>query len=124
MTPRNGFLADGAPPARAIIEFAKTFPKIPALVEQRTRCGKACCRCNRGDLHGPVVYLRWREGGRQRRRYVRRADVDAVRAVLERRRAERVRERIIVAEDLALLRRLERLRRELDATIAGEGRER
>jgi hypothetical protein len=28
-----------------------------SLVEQRRRCGKEGCRCARGELHGPYVYL-------------------------------------------------------------------
>jgi hypothetical protein len=28
-----------------------------SLVEQRRRCGKEGCRCTRGELHGPYVYL-------------------------------------------------------------------
>jgi hypothetical protein len=28
-----------------------------SLVEQRRRCGKDGCRCTRGELHGPYVYL-------------------------------------------------------------------
>jgi hypothetical protein len=28
-----------------------------SLVEQRRRCGKEGCRCMRGELHGPYVYL-------------------------------------------------------------------
>lgn len=28
-----------------------------SLVEQQRRCGKAGCRCTRGELHGPYVYL-------------------------------------------------------------------
>jgi hypothetical protein len=28
-----------------------------SLVEQGRRCGKAGCRCARGELHGPYVYL-------------------------------------------------------------------
>ncbi len=46
------------------------------------RCGKPSCRCARGELHGPYYYRRWREGGRQRRRYVRARDVGEVRAAL------------------------------------------
>ena len=46
------------------------------------RCGKAACRCARGDLHGPYWSLFWREGGRRRRRYVRPADLERVRAAL------------------------------------------
>jgi Family of unknown function (DUF6788) len=28
-----------------------------SLVEQSRRCGKEGCRCTRGELHGPYVYL-------------------------------------------------------------------
>src|SRR5437764_11390271 len=28
-----------------------------SLVEQRRKCGKEGCRCARGELHGPYVYL-------------------------------------------------------------------
>ena len=28
-----------------------------SLVEQRRRCGKEGCRCTRGELHGPYIYL-------------------------------------------------------------------
>jgi uncharacterized protein DUF6788 len=28
-----------------------------SLAEQRRRCGKEGCRCARGELHGPYVYL-------------------------------------------------------------------
>jgi hypothetical protein len=28
-----------------------------SLVEQRRKCGKEVCRCTRGELHGPYVYL-------------------------------------------------------------------
>ncbi len=28
-----------------------------SLVEQQRRCGKEGCRCARGELHGPYVYL-------------------------------------------------------------------
>ena len=49
--------------------------------EWRT-CGKPTCRCGRGDPHGPYWSRRWREGGRQRRRYVRPAELERVRAGL------------------------------------------
>ena len=71
----------------AALDFAETFHKTAALVSYRVRCGKPTCRCAAGEGHGPYWFLRWREGARQRRRYVKAADVDAVRAVVERRRA-------------------------------------
>ena len=70
----------------AALDFAETFHKTAALVSYRVRCGKPNCRCAAGAEHGPYWFLRWREGTVQRRRYVRQADVAAVRAVIERRR--------------------------------------
>lgn len=67
-------------------ETCRLLPKIPpepgTLQAEYRRCGKPSCRCARGARHGPYVYLRWREGGRQRRRYVRAADADGNRAAL------------------------------------------
>ncbi len=51
------------------------------------RCGKPACRCGRGEEHGPYAVLRWRQGGRQRKRLVPYADVPAVLAVIAERRA-------------------------------------
>lgn len=47
------------------------------------RCGKPGCRCARGERHGPYLYRRWRENGRQRRAYVSAVDSDRVRAATE-----------------------------------------
>ena len=60
----------------------KIEPLRGSLQPEWARCGKASCRCSRGELHGPYWSHRWREGGRQRRRYVRPADLEHVRASL------------------------------------------
>ncbi len=53
----------------------KTLPGV--VCAQRVRCGKPGCRCARGPGH--LAYYRfWREGGRLRKCYVRRADLAAV----------------------------------------------
>ncbi len=70
------------------LELAETFHKTPALVAYRVRCGKSSCRCATGEKHGPYWFLRWRDGTRQRRCYVKGNDVTAVLAVLDRRLAE------------------------------------
>jgi hypothetical protein len=80
--------------ARGATEVAKTCPKIPALLPTWKTCGKVGCKCGRGEPHGPYWSLRWRDGAIQRRRYVRAADLLAVRAILEKRREERRRERL------------------------------
>ncbi len=69
-------------------EFAETFHKTPALVCHTVRCGKPTCRCMTGEGHGPYWFLRWRDGAHQHRRYVKKADLAEVRAVVQRRRAE------------------------------------
>jgi hypothetical protein len=63
------------------------LPKTGTLCAQMVRCGKPDCRCTRGQPHGPYHYLFWRQRGRLRKRYVRLADVERVRAEL-RERAE------------------------------------
>jgi hypothetical protein len=54
---------------------ARQFPDLEAVIagslqNQRRRCGKEGCRCARGELHGPYLYLSVRAGGRTRMLYV------------------------------------------------------
>jgi hypothetical protein len=60
----------------------KVVPKMlaGAVIAQYVCCGKAGCRCARGELHGPYWYRKWREGRRQWKAYVKPQDVAAVRA--------------------------------------------
>ena len=117
---KKRFLGD-AGLARAPREVAETFPKIPALVVDYKRCGKAGCRCTTGLPHGPYFYLRWREGPIQRRRYVHASDVPAVRAILEKRRTERNLQRLAFALSLHSCRGLDRLVAEVEARLRAEG---
>ena len=90
-------------PTPSVLELAETLYKTPALVAHRVRCGKPGCRCAAGAGHGPYHFLVWREGGRQRRRYVRQADLEAVRAAVARRRADDLAARLarlLALEDL------------------------
>jgi hypothetical protein len=41
-----------------------------SLVSQRRRCSSAGCRCRRGELHGPYLYLALYAGGRNQTLYV------------------------------------------------------
>ena len=69
----------------------EALPKMGAVCPQWVRCGRAGCRCNSGELHGPYYYLFWREGRRLRKRYVPRAQAPAVQvACMERRERERI----------------------------------
>ncbi len=119
----NGFLP-GAAGSPSAVEVAETLYKTPALVFHRVRCGKPTCRCATAEGHGPFAFLYWREGKTQRRRYVRRAELPAVRAVVDRRRREQASLRAAFADDLALLRRLDHVLRELEAALTAERGER
>jgi len=50
-----------------------------ALVIQRRRCGKPGCRCARGELHGPYVFLTVRQRTGRRLLYIPAALAAAVR---------------------------------------------
>ena len=63
----------------------KTLPGV--VCAQQVRCGKPGCRCARGPGH-LAFYRFWREGGRLRKAYVRRADLESVRAACDARRRE------------------------------------
>jgi len=99
----------------SVLEFAETFHKTPTLVRHRVRCGKPTCRCATGEGHGTYWFLRWREDGVQRRRYVRQADAAAVRAVIARRQRDDREARRAVAAASEDLRRLRTWLRELEA---------
>jgi Family of unknown function (DUF6788) len=60
----------------------KTGPLPGVLIAELVRCGKRCCRCTVGERHGPYLYRRWREGGRQRRAYVPADEAERVRAAI------------------------------------------
>ncbi|WP_390621241.1 DUF6788 family protein [Urbifossiella limnaea] len=64
----------------------KTLPGV--VCAQRVRCGKPGCHCANGQGH-LAFYRFWREGGRLRKRYVRRADLAAVRTACAARQRER-----------------------------------
>jgi hypothetical protein len=54
--------------AAAVTHPEATLPG--ALVQQGRRCSSAGCRCRRGELHGPYLYLTLYAGGRNRTLYV------------------------------------------------------
>jgi hypothetical protein len=108
VTPR-----ENASRGRAPRKSAEMLPKILRLAgangslhTQRVRCGKANCKCARGELHEGYHYFFSRIGGRQFKVYVRREDVAAIRAVIEMRRHTRATWRSEIREASALLRRL------------------
>jgi len=64
--------------------LAKPFPLLAgSLVKQYVICGKPGCRCLRGQKHGPLFYLYWKEQGRSRSLYVPRAKVAELRRQIQ-----------------------------------------
>src|SRR5262245_58841038 len=72
---------------KAVQTLPKTLPG--AVCPQWVLCGREGCRCAQGCPHGPYFYRFWREGGRLRKQYVRRQDVDQVWAQCQARREGR-----------------------------------
>ena len=60
----------------------KITPLPGVLRAELVRCGKPMCHCARGERHGPYLYRRWRDEGRQRRQYVKAGEAERVRAGL------------------------------------------
>jgi hypothetical protein len=54
--------------AAAVERLEATLPG--SLVRQGRRCSSGGCRCRRGELHGPYLYLALYGGGRNRTLYV------------------------------------------------------
>ena len=67
----------------------KTEPLAGAVCVQWKRCGRPNCQCACGRLHGPYYCHFWREGGKLRKSYVRRADVAQMQARCQARRLAR-----------------------------------
>jgi hypothetical protein len=64
--------------------LAKPFPLLAgSLVKQYVLCGKPSCRCQRGEKHGPLYYLYWKEQGRSRSLYIPREKVAELRRQIQ-----------------------------------------
>jgi hypothetical protein len=65
----------------------KTLPKIQplpgSLCAQKVRCGKANCKCAKGELHEGYYYHFFYAGGKLHKRYVKKADVLNVKKATE-----------------------------------------
>ena len=70
------------------------------------RCGKANCKCAKGDLHGPYYVYRVRTYGKRHSKYIRKRDVLGVKLAVEQGRAERKRQRRELQEAIKALRSL------------------
>lgn len=101
--------------------------RLPGTVlPQYVRCGKPNCKCARGELHGPYWYRFWHEDGwKLHKQYVRKADLEAVRAACAAYQQENREGRELIKTSDRLTRWLEKgdsghynARREVDNTLA------
>jgi hypothetical protein len=72
----------------------KPFPKMPAdgllngaVCASYAKCGKAACKCARGELHGPYYHRYQWHDGRVIKEYIPLSQVEEVRAACARYRA-------------------------------------
>ena len=78
--------------ARVRNKNGDSLPKTPldgVVCTQWIRCSKSNCRCAAGRLHGPYFYRFFREAGKLKKKYVRHAELEQVRAQCEARRQAR-----------------------------------
>jgi hypothetical protein len=82
---------------------ANYLPKILDMVsyngslqQQWVKCGKANCKCSRGQLHGPYFYLFVSMSDGLWKSYIRRSDLPVVRAAI----AERKRRHSLLKAEL------------------------
>ncbi len=80
------------------------------IQKRRVRCGKPNCRCSRGELHH-AFYNVWHTDGQRYQRYVRRSQIDGLRAACEAHRALQIQIRAGRAEYRLTLSRLRELLR-------------
>jgi hypothetical protein len=92
---------------RFVHKTAAVEPLPGSLHIAWVRCGKVGCKCAQGMLHGPYWRRQWRERGQTRREYVKRADVEQIRAALALWRVRHPPARTL-RQELVVLRRLVR----------------
>lgn len=57
---------------------SKILPVNGSLEVRRVKCGRANCKCAKGELHGPYTYVRTYDGGQRWRKYVKNGDVSTL----------------------------------------------
>lgn len=75
------------------------------LVHQGRRCSSSGCRCRRGELHGPYLYLALYVGGRNRTLYVPAASAEVVNSQVDVTHANQAAVEEIARINVELLRR-------------------
>ncbi len=98
---------------------AKVLPKTPSEIQnggvyaQSVRCGKANCKCARGETH-TAFYFFTRRNGKLVKFYVRKSEVDSFSGMISLASVERTQRRQSARSSVALLKRLRESSREYE----------
>jgi hypothetical protein len=90
---------------------AKVLPKTTQDIQngglylQRVRCGKANCKCARGEVHS-AYYFFTRRNGKLIKQYVRKAEVEAFSEIVNQSKALKAQKRTSAKQSNELLKRL------------------
>lgn len=68
---------EGHPRTKPEETTTKMEPLRGGLEAQFKRCGKANCRCAKGELHGPYYLRRWQRYGKRCSKYVKKDELSA-----------------------------------------------
>lgn len=95
----------------------KTTDEIPngGVYLQRVRCGKANCKCTRGETH-LAYYFFSRRSGKLIKTYVRKSEVEAFAEIVNRASIERAQRQQSAQSSKELLKRLRESIREFEVT--------
>lgn len=115
-----------ASPARAqkkkSAEFTRKIkPLRGGLVREMVRCGRANCKCVNGSLHGPYYYRVWMVRGIRHKTYVKKADLERIKAGIEAFQAHRRKQQQSAEELKAMLQELREASRNVYAILRLRG---
>lgn len=98
---------------RAENKIQNSLPKIEplpgAVCVQFKRCGKANCKCAKGELHGGYYYRFYYVAGKLRKKYVKKGEIEAVKAACLQHKLTRLEMRMLIEESKRDWRRLKQL---------------
>ncbi len=99
----------------------KIAPLRGGLVREMIRCGRANCKCANGSLHGPYYYRVWMARGIRHKAYVKKAEVERIKATIETFRAQRRKQQASAAEVKTMMRESRQDRRNVYAILRLRG---
>ena len=99
----------------------KIKPLRGYLREQYIKCGRSNCHCASGDGHGPYYYRVITANGRKRKEYVRKSELSAIQAGIDKHREQRAEARRTNQEANESLRMLKSRFSQIDQLLRLEG---